>query len=344
MKQERAVRIDKRNIFICGWLTLLFVLGTAGCGTSNANSTDASTSAKSTGPTDYPYAIVTTCGMVTDIVEQVAGDKAQVSGLMGEGVDPHLYKPTRNDVKRMTDADVVMYSGLLLEGRIADTFAKIARTKPVYAVTEGLDESYLVEPPEFGGHVDPHVWMDVSAWSKCVDFIATTLAQYDSANAAYYRTNSEEYRAELKKLDDYARQTISTIPEAQRVLITAHDAFGYFSKAYKIPVRSVQGISTESEAGVDDINQLVDFIVKNKVSAIFVETSVSQKNITAIIEGAKKRSWPVKIGGQLYSDAMGPAETYEGTYIGMIDHNVTVIARALGGQAPATGLNGKLKL
>jgi manganese/zinc/iron transport system substrate-binding protein len=330
-------------------LLLLAIVGFcfAGCSQNSADAslTPASASAKNTGPGHYPYTIVTTCGMVTDIVEQVAGDKATVTGLMGEGVDPHLYKPTRNDVKHMTDADVVMYSGLLLEGRISDTFAKIARSgKQVFAVTEGLDESYLREPPEFGGHYDPHVWMDVNAWSKCVGFIADSLAQYDPPNASFYRENSEKYRAELKKLDDYARKTIGTIPEKQRFLITAHDAFGYFSKAYNIPVRSVQGISTESEAGVDDINRLVDFIVENKVNAIFVETSVSEKNITAIIEGAKKRDWPVKIGGQLFSDAMGPAETYEGTYIGMIDHNVTVVTRALGGEAPKTGLNGKLKL
>jgi manganese/zinc/iron transport system substrate-binding protein len=281
--------------------------------------------------------------MVTDIVQQVAGEKAMIGGLMGEGVDPHLYKPTRNDVKRMNDADVVMYSGLHLEGRIGDLFEKIARPeKLVCAVTDGLDKSYLVAPPAFGGHYDPHVWMDVDAWSKCVDFVAQSLAKYDSPNAELYRTNSEKYRSELQKLDDYARKTIATIPESQRFLITAHDAFGYFSRAYNIPVRSVQGISTESEAGVDDINQLVEFIVKNKVHAIFVETSVSEKNIGAIIEGAKKRGWPVKIGGQLFSDAMGAAGTYEGTYIGMIDHNVTVITRALGGNAPESGLNGKL--
>jgi manganese/zinc/iron transport system substrate-binding protein len=281
--------------------------------------------------------------MVTDIVQQVAGEKAMIGGLMGEGVDPHLYKPTRNDVKRMNDADVVMYSGLHLEGRIGDLFEKIARPeKLVCAVTDGLDKSYLVAPPAFGGHYDPHVWMDVDAWSKCVEFVAQSLAKYDSPNAELYRTNSEKYRSELQKLDDYARKTIATIPESQRFLITAHDAFGYFSRAYNIPVRSVQGISTESEAGVDDINQLVEFIVKNKVHAIFVETSVSEKNIGAIIEGAKKRGWPVKIGGQLFSDAMGAAGTYEGTYIGMIDHNVTVITRALGGNAPESGLNGKL--
>ncbi|MBX3414461.1 MAG: zinc ABC transporter substrate-binding protein [Pirellulales bacterium] len=291
------------------------------------------------------YSIVTTCGMVTDIVRNVAGDRAQVVGIMGEGVDPHLYKPTRGDVKKLMDADVVFYSGLMLEGRMGDTFAKVARSgKPVFAVTEGIDETYLREPPEFAGHWDPHVWMDVAAWSKAVEYIAEMLAQYDPAHADEYRQRAAAYQAELKQLDDYTRQVIASVPAAQRYLITAHDAFGYFSRAYDIPVRSVQGISTESEAGVDDINELVDFLVGNQVPAIFVESSVSQKSVEAVREGARSKGHDVKIGGQLYSDAMGPAGSYEGTYLGMIDHNATTIARALGGEAPERGLHGKLAL
>ncbi len=292
-----------------------------------------------------PFTIITTCGMVTDIVQRVVGDRAHVVGLLGEGVDPHLYKPTRNDVKQLLEADVVFYSGLLLEGRMSDTFTKIARTgKPVFAVTEEIDEKYLREPPEFHGHFDPHVWMDVKAWSECVGLVAKKLAEYDATHAEEYRARAEAYRSELKLLDEYARKSIASIPESQRVLITAHDAFGYFSRAYGIEVRSVQGISTESEAGVDDINRLVDLIKKRKIQAIFIETSVSEKNIRAIIEGTAQRGWKVTIGGQLYSDAMGKAGTYEGTYIGMIDHNVTVISRALGGSAPAKGLHNKLSL
>jgi manganese/zinc/iron transport system substrate-binding protein len=287
--------------------------------------------------------IVTTCAMVTDIVRQVAGDEWQVEGLMGEGTDPHLYKPTRDDVKRLTEADVVFYSGLMLEGRMGDTFAKVARQgKPVYPVTEGIDESLLREPPEFAGHWDPHVWMDAALWSRAVEFVAGTLAQLDPPHAADYHARGEAYRAELTKLDDYCRQVIHSIPQEQRVLVTAHDAFGYFSKAYDIEVRSVQGISTESEPSLDDITRLVDFLVERHIGAIFVESSVNQKNIQALIEGAADQQWTVKIGGKLYSDAMGPPGTYEGTYLGMIDHNATTIARALGGQAPERGLNGKL--
>lgn len=292
---------------------------------------------------DYPYTIVTTCGMVTDIVKNVAGDRAAVIGLLGEGVDPHLYKPTRNDVKALMEADVVFYSGLVLEGRMTDALMRVARTgKPVFAVSEGIDEDFLLEPPEFAGHPDPHVWMDVSAWSEAVAFVAEALAEYDPAGAESYRGNAEVYRGQLRQLDQYVRDVIGTISQPRRVLITAHDAFGYFSRAYDIPVRSVQGLSTESEAGVDDINRLVDYIVENQIKAIFVETSVSAKNIQAVVEGAANKGWRVEIGGELFSDAMGPPGTYEGTYIGMIDHNATTIAGALGGDAPPRGMQGKL--
>ncbi|MBC8354232.1 MAG: zinc ABC transporter substrate-binding protein [Planctomycetes bacterium] len=294
-------------------------------------------------PVTYPYGIVATCGMVKDIVREVAGDKAEVKGLMGEGVDPHLYKPTRNDVKQLMGADVVFYSGLSLEGRMADNFTSLARNgKPVYPITEEIDPDFLREPPEFLGHFDPHVWMDVSAWSECVAFIAKALGEYDTANADFYITNAVAYREELSKLDAYAKQSIATIPENRRVLITAHDAFGYFARAYKIEVRSVQGLSTESQAAVRDINNLVEFIVEKKIPSIFVESSVSEKNVRSIIEGAGQQGWEVKIGGELFSDAMGSPDSYEGTYIGMMDHNVTVITRALGGEAPESGLNGKL--
>ena len=295
------------------------------------------------GPKAYPYTVVTTIGMVTDIVQQVAGDKARVTGLIGAGVDPHLYKPTRNDVAALLEADVVFYSGLMLEGKMADTFVKIARSgKPVHAVTELIDESLLLSPPEFQGHHDPHVWMDVSKWMKAVEAVAKSLAQYDAANAAYYQANAERYLAELGKLDAYAKQVIGSIPEKQRILVTAHDAFKYFGEAYKLEVRGIQGISTESEAGLQDINGLVETLVKNDVRAVFVETSVAEKNVRALIDGARARGKDVKIGGSLYSDAMGAAGTYEGTYVGMIDHNVTTIARALGGEAPEKGMNGKL--
>ena len=323
------------NIFMKRFLKTILVATmslTFGCGVDAA-------------PKKLPanYTIVTTCGMVTDIVREVAGEKAKVQGLMGEGVDPHLYKPTRDDVAKLLQADVVFYSGLMLEGRMTDTFLKVARKgTPVFAVTELLDEKFLLEPKEFAGHTDPHVWMDVKGWSDAVKVVARSLGELDADNAAYYQQNAERYVAQLTKLNDYAKQSLSSIPKERRVLITAHDAFNYFGRAYGIEVRGIQGISTESEAGVADINKLVDFLVERKIPAIFVESSVSDKNIKALVEGSKSRGHAVRIGGQLFSDAMGKPGSYEGTYLGMIDHNVTTIARALGGQAPERGLHGKL--
>ena len=305
----------------------------------------AMTFAASAAPKTVPanYTIVTTCGMVTDIVREVAGDKARVTGLMGEGVDPHLYKPTRDDVVKLLQADVVFYSGLMLEGRMSDTFLKVARKGAhVFAVTDLLDDKFLLEPAEFAGHTDPHVWMDVKGWMDAVKVVARSLGEVDAANTAYYDQNARRYSAQLVKLDDYAKRILASIPKERRVLITAHDAFNYFGRAYGIDVRGIQGISTESEAGVADINKLVDFLVERKIPAIFVESSVSDKNIKALIEGCKSRGHPVRIGGELFSDAMGKPGTYEGTYVGMIDHNATIIARALGGEAPERGLNGRL--
>ncbi|MGE0480955.1 MAG: metal ABC transporter solute-binding protein, Zn/Mn family [Phycisphaerae bacterium] len=296
-------------------------------------------------PDRTPYAVACTVGMVTDIVKHVAGDRARVTGIVGSGVDPHLYKPTRSDIAVLQSADVIFYSGLMLEGKMADALVKVARTgKPVYAVTERLDEKLLLEPPEFAGHFDPHVWMDVALWSKAVDVVGQALREYDPAGAADYEANAAQLRAELEHLDAYVKRVIASIPEKQRVLITAHDAFNYFGRAYGIRVLGVQGISTESEAGLQDINRLVDAIVKNDVRAVFVETSVADKNVRALIEGAKSRGRDVRIGGSLFSDAMGAPDTYEGTYVGMLDHNATTIARALGGQAPPRGMQGKLSV
>lgn len=294
-------------------------------------------------PKSVPYKAVATVGMVADIVRAVAGDKAQVTGIIGEGVDPHLYKPTRGDVASLLAADVVFYSGLMLEGKMADTFVKVARSgKPVYAVTELIDEKFLLEPPDMAGHADPHVWMDASAWARCVAAVAKSLAEFDPANKEFYAANATRAEKEITALHDYAKKSIASVPEKSRMLITAHDAFNYFGRAYGIEVLGIQGISTESEAGLEDINKLVDRLVARGVKAVFVETSVADKNVRALIEGAKARGHEVKIGGSLFSDAMGAAGTYEGTYIGMIDHNVTTITRALGGDAPARGLNGKL--
>lgn len=317
-------------------LAALFALAPFGC--DRASGTGASGP-----PTGYPYTVVTTVGMVRDIVRQVAGDKAIVSGVIGSGVDPHLYKPTRTDIATLLEADVVFYSGLMLEGKMIDTFVKLSRDgKPVFAVTEGVDESFLLSPPDMEGHQDPHVWMDPEGWMKGVEGVAASLAKYDPANGSVYQANAQKYLAELRKLDEYATKSLGSIPEPQRVLITAHDAFNYFGQAYNIDVRGIQGLSTESEAGLQDLNSLVQFIVDRDIKAVFVESSVAPKNVQALIDGANARGKTVTIGGTLFSDAMGAEGTYEGTYIGMIDHNVTVITRALGGSAPEKGMQGKL--
>jgi len=300
---------------------------------------------------DEPYQIVTTVGMITDITRAVAGDEAEVIGIIGEGIDPHLYKPTAEDVKRLHRANVVFYNGLMLEGKMADTLVKVAGSsrKPVVAVTETLREGDGYVMTDAAEHYDPHVWMDVQGWIRATRVVAETLKAYDPARAGGYEARAKAYIERLERLDDYAKQSLGSIPAPQRGLVTAHDAFGYLGRAYGIEVRGVQGISTESEAGTRDIENLVDFIYSRQIPAVFVETSVADKNVKALIEGVEAKAeqdgsdFRVKVGGELFSDAMGPAGTYPGTYIGMIDHNVTTITRALGGEAPAGGMQGRLK-
>ncbi len=287
--------------------------------------------------------VVCTVGMVTDVVRRVAGDRAEVAGLLGEGVDPHLYKPTRTDVSRLMGADIIFYNGLLLEGKMTDALIRAATAgRKVHPVTELLDEQYLMEPEEFAGHYDPHVWMDPRAWERTISVVRDKLSEADPGGAASFATRAAAYAADLRALDEYAVRALSTVPEHQRVLVTAHDAFNYFGRRYGYEVVGIQGISTESEAGVQDIERLVSLIVERRIPAVFVESTVAERNIRALVAGAAARGHEVKIGGSLFSDAMGAPDTYEGTYIGMIDHNVTTIARALGGDAPERGMNGRL--
>lgn len=290
---------------------------------------------------NHPIKIATTVGMVADIVREVAGEKAEVTPIIGAGVDPHVYNPTRGDVATLLNADVIFYAGLLLEGQMADILVKVSRRRPVFAVTELIKNGYLIRSDQTN-HQDPHVWMDVRGWMKAVEVVADALAAFDPPNSADYWGNARLYLGKLEQLDDYARRTVASIPRKQRLLVTAHDAFNYLGRAYGIEVMGIQGLSTESEAGIRDINRIVDILVERGIPSIFVESSVSDKNVKALIEGAASRGHRVTIGGELFSDAMGPPGTYEGTYIGMIDHNVTVMARALGGDAPEKGMQGKL--
>lgn len=324
-------------------IRLLFVTLVAGLLVGCGSDPESTQTKSSTFQGEYPIQAIATVGMVADVVRNVGGEHVDVEQLMGSGVDPHLYKTTRDDVQKIMKADMVFYCGLLLEGKMTDTLIKVARSKPVIAVTEQLDETKLLEPEGFEGHYDPHVWMDVEAWSQTVDVVAEQLSEFDPAHADAYKANAESYKQKLQELDEYGKQSLGSIPAESRVLITSHDAFNYFGRAYNLEVLGVQGISTESEAGLQQINQLVDLIVERKISAVFVESSVPRKNIEALIEGASQKDHTVTIGGELYSDAMGQQGTYEGTYLGMLDHNITKVTRALGGTAPEKGMQGKLR-
>ncbi len=273
---------------------------------------------------------VTTIGMVADLVKQVGGDRVGVEALMGPGVDPHLYKPTATDAARLNKADVIFYSGLMLEGRMGDLFAKLARSgKKVYATTESVPESQLTEPAEFEGHYDPHIWFDVSMWAETVPTIVKGLSEVDPSGKDLYEKNGAELMARMAELDKFCRDTTATLPEAARILVTSHDAYNYFGRAYGFKVVGLQGVSTVSEAGLADMAGLVDFIKEQKVKAIFVETSVNPAAIKRVAEDAG-----VKIGGELFSDAMGePGEKKGGfdvgTYDGMVRYNVSTIVNAL---------------
>jgi len=286
--------------------------------------------------------VVATVGMVADLVKAVGGEAVEVTQLMGPGVDPHLYKATRDDVFLITDADMVFSCGLMLEGRLQETLDRIGETKTVVTVTSKLPRELLLIPEEAGGHPDPHVWMDVAAWANCLEPVVESLTSQRPALESKFRERAAEYQKTLQGLHEYGLARMASIPADRRVLITSHDAFNYFGRAYGIEVIGVQGISTDSEAGLKQINELVDLLVDRKVSAVFVESSVPQKNILALIDGAKARGHDVKVGGELYSDAMGASGSYEGTYPGMLDHNITLVTRSLGGTAPEKGFGGRL--
>jgi manganese/zinc/iron transport system substrate-binding protein len=273
--------------------------------------------------------IVTTTGMIKDAVEQVTAGNAEVIALMGPGVDPHLYKATQGDLDKLTSADIIFYNGLHLEGKMGEVLEKLSRVKPVIAVTAELPDSLLREVPGFEGIRDPHVWFDVQLWKRAVHSISNAMQQYDSLGKEAYQLAATRYAQKLDSLHQSVTQRIQDVPDGQRVLITAHDAFGYFGAAYGIDVRGLQGISTQSEFGLRDVTELVDFIISRKIKAIFVETSVSEKSIAAVMEGCRQKGWNVSIGGSLYSDAMGTEGTPEGTYLGMVHKNVDTIVNAL---------------
>lgn len=283
----------------------------------------------------YPIRATVTVGMVADLVREIGGERLEVTQLLGSGVDPHLYKPTRDDVTSLTKADIVFFNGLYLEGKMAETLQRFTEKKRSVAVAERLSAERLnaerLNAEHTGDeHPDPHVWMDVSLWSEVAQAIGDELSQYDPTHKEEYQKRTQELRAKLDALHQYGLTQIASIPKDQRVLVTSHDAFRYFGRAYGIEVEAIQGISTESEAGLQRMNELVDMLVSRKVQAVFVESSVPKESIESLLLGAQNRGHKVTIAAELYSDAMGDAGTYEGTYIGMMDHNLSSIARALG--------------
>jgi manganese/zinc/iron transport system substrate-binding protein len=286
--------------------------------------------------------VAATTGMVADTVARVAGERAEVAALMGPSVDPHLFRPTRTDIAKLSRADLIFYNGLYLEAQMEALLAELGARKPVVPIAERVPQNLLLAHGDYQNRFDPHVWMDPELWSYAVEAVRDALIQSDPDGKTVYEQNAGQFLSELKRLADYSKQVLATVPEAQRVLITAHDAFNYFGRAYNFTVLGIQGISTESEAGLKRIEELVDVLVGKNVGAIFVETTVADRNVQALIEGAAARGHTVKIGGELYSDAMGAANTYEGSFIGMLDHNSTVVTRALGGAAPERGMAGKL--
>jgi manganese/zinc/iron transport system substrate-binding protein len=273
--------------------------------------------------------VVTTIGMIRDVVQNVGGEHVRVIGLMGPGVDPHLYKASEGDVRRLFRADVVFYGGLHLEARMGEVLEEMGSRTRVRAVSEVIPASRRLAPPEFQGAYDPHVWFDVRLWSMTVEVVAQTLAEADPPHARDYRANAERYRAQLAELDRYVRDQAARVPAERRVLITAHDAFNYFGRAYGFQVRGLQGISTAAEAGTADVQALAQFIAARRIPAIFVESSIPRRTIEAVQEAVAARGYEVRIGGSLFSDAMGNPGTPEGTYIGMVRHNIDTIVGAL---------------
>ncbi|WP_108260412.1 metal ABC transporter solute-binding protein, Zn/Mn family [Mangrovicoccus ximenensis] len=289
-----------------------------------------------------PLQAVASTGMIADIAQRLGGGTMEVRALMGAGVDPHSYRQTRSDIVAMTRAGIVLANGLYLEAQMEEFLDDLSRRVPVARVAEVLPRDLLMPYGDHADRFDPHVWMDPELWAMVAEGMAATLAAAHPDAAEAIGANAGAVAGDLARLSDYAAGVLGSVPGESRVLVTAHDAFGYLGRAFGMEVVGIQGISTESEAGLNRISELVDLLAERRIRAVFVESSVSDRNIRALVEGAAARGHEVAVGGELFSDAMGTPGSYEGTYLGMIDHNVTTIARALGGTAPERGMDGRL--
>ncbi len=291
---------------------------------------------------EAPLKVVATTGMIADAARQIGGDLVTVRGLMGPGVDPHAYRQTRSDIVAMTRADLVLWHGLYLEAQMGDFFHDLARKRQVVAVAEGLPKDLLRGHDTYADKYDPHVWMTPVLWKLVVGEVQKALTEARPDSADVFAANARTHLADLDQLIAYGEAVLATVPENNKVLVTAHDAFGYFGQTYGFEVLGIQGISTQSEAGLNRIGELVNLLVERQITAVFVESSVSDRSMRALIEGAAAQGHEVRVGGELFSDAMGADGSYEGTYIGMLDHNITTIAGALGADVSDRGMVGKL--
>jgi manganese/zinc/iron transport system substrate-binding protein len=307
-----------RNLF---FLFLITITAITACGDSQTQEVDLA---------QRSIRAVTTTGMIADIVANVGGDRVDVTGLMGPGIDPHLYQASEGDVSRLRNADVIFYNGLHLEAQMANVLERMDESdRPTVAVAGQIDEQILLTPPEFAGAYDPHVWFDVTLWMDATRVVQETLIELDPAHEQTYRENGAAYLAELEALHAYVQEQVARVPEGRRVLVTAHDAFNYFGQAYGFDVRGLQGISTEAEASTADVQELARFIAERQIPALFIESSVPRRNVEAVQAAVRAQGFDVTIGGELFSDAMGSPGTDEGTYVGMVRHNVDTIVAAL---------------
>ncbi|MBL4644057.1 MAG: zinc ABC transporter substrate-binding protein [Flavobacteriaceae bacterium] len=274
--------------------------------------------------------IVTTTTMITDLVKNIGGDKIEVKGLMGAGVDPHLYKASAGDVSKLFNADVIIYNGIHLEGKLEEVFEKMRhQNKKTIAVSDAIDKSSLIESEFFASNYDPHIWFDITNWEIITKYLISQLSELDSKNAAFYKENGEAYLKELATLKIVITEMIDPLPIEKRILVTAHDAFNYFGKAFQFNVVGLQGLSTATEAGVKDVQKMAAFIMEQNVKSIFIESSVPRRTVEALQEAVRSKGHEIEIGGTLFSDALGDFGTIEGTYIGMYTHNVKTIISSL---------------
>ncbi|MDL4840396.1 metal ABC transporter solute-binding protein, Zn/Mn family [Aquibacillus rhizosphaerae] len=298
----------------------LVIIGLGGCSVKSNTSEEAS---------NENIEVVTTIAQIGDITKNIGGDHVNVSSLMGPGVDPHLYNAVQGDIQKLDQADIIFYNGLHLEGQMGEIFEEMKQNKPTIAVAENIPSDNLLADPASPDISDPHVWFDINIWKYAVEAVRDGLIELDPDNEETYVENTNAYVQELDEVNDYAISRFEEIPKKSRVLVTAHDAFNYFGEAYGFDVLGLQGLSTESDYGVSDIERIIDVLVERNIKGVFVESSVSERSINAVVEGAKQEGHQVTIGGELYSDAMGEAGTEEGTYIGMFRHNVDTIVNSL---------------